>query len=348
MLRGLVRPYGTSDKIISGNPNMTYMKEVYKKHTRVTNQLVTLQFNDNFTFGQESAIELYQEGDIINDAWLVLTFPAAQTQNTVTYSMSLNYNITKYGTAVFVSGGTLGFVSVYSGGQDFSNDGKTWNNVSSTAGSWTSVTFGNGRYVAVGTDTQMYSIDGKIWSTPTSTTGSWSSITFGNGIFVAVGTDKQMFSINNGATWSTPTTTTGTWTSVTFGNGRFVTVGQGGIQMVSLDGKIWTNVINPLRGTWNSVSFGNNTFISISNEGLGMYSINGQDWTEFQTVTESWTSVTFAKNIFVFSGINTYNFLVTTITSYQSNAVCDSFGTYMLNWVQLEYGNKVIERFGEK
>lgn len=54
---------------------MTYMKEVYKRKTRCINQLVTLQLNNKTYFGEESEFELYQEGDLINSAWIVLTFP---------------------------------------------------------------------------------------------------------------------------------------------------------------------------------------------------------------------------------------------------------------------------------
>ena len=76
--RMLVNTLGTSEKIISGEPKMTYMAEVFKKKSRCSNQLITMQFNINSIYGSESLIELYQEGDLIDGVWLRLNYPVGQ------------------------------------------------------------------------------------------------------------------------------------------------------------------------------------------------------------------------------------------------------------------------------
>ena len=76
--RMLVNTLGTSEKIISGEPKMTYMTEVFKKKSRCSNQLVTMQFNSTSIYGSETFIELYQEGDLIDGVWLRLTYPPGQ------------------------------------------------------------------------------------------------------------------------------------------------------------------------------------------------------------------------------------------------------------------------------
>jgi len=74
-VRQLVSSLGTSDNIISGNPTMTYMRDVYKRTVQCTNQLITMQFPKNIYYGSEVTVDLYQEADIIDAAWLQLKFP---------------------------------------------------------------------------------------------------------------------------------------------------------------------------------------------------------------------------------------------------------------------------------
>lgn len=76
-VRQLVNSLGTSDDIIAGNPKMTYMRDVYKRTTQYTNQLITMQFPKNIYYGSEVTIDLYQEADIIDAAWLQLAFPTS-------------------------------------------------------------------------------------------------------------------------------------------------------------------------------------------------------------------------------------------------------------------------------
>jgi hypothetical protein len=56
----------------------------------------------------------------------------------------------------------------------------------------------------------------------------------------------------------------------------------------------------------------------------------------------------FTVDIYQEGDLVTWAYLEFTYPQGQPSAVCDSFGTYMLNWVQLEYGNQIIERiYGE-
>lgn len=77
-VRQLVDKLGTSENVLAGNPKMTYMKTDYSKTNRYTNQIITMQFPKDVYYGTETVIDLYQEGDIINAAWLVITYPSNQ------------------------------------------------------------------------------------------------------------------------------------------------------------------------------------------------------------------------------------------------------------------------------
>ena len=81
-LRSLVNTLGTNERVLAGNPQMTYMKEVYKRTTRCSNQVIMLQFPKTVTYGSEMTMDLYQEGDLIDNVWVRLVFPPGLT-NTV-------------------------------------------------------------------------------------------------------------------------------------------------------------------------------------------------------------------------------------------------------------------------
>ena len=101
-VRQLVNSLGTSDNIIAGNPKMTYMREVYKATSQCTNQLITMQFPKNIYYGSEVTIDLYQEGDIIEAAWLVINYPTGQP-STVCNSFGtyvLNWAQLEYGNQI--------------------------------------------------------------------------------------------------------------------------------------------------------------------------------------------------------------------------------------------------------
>jgi len=78
-VRQLVNNLGTSEKLIAGNPTMTYMRDVYRGNAQCTNQVITMQFPKNIYYGSDVTIDLYQEGDIIDAVWLRLVFPPGLT-----------------------------------------------------------------------------------------------------------------------------------------------------------------------------------------------------------------------------------------------------------------------------
>ena len=197
------------------------------------------------------------------------------------------------------------------GRQIYSSDGLTWTaTLSSLAGTWSGVTYGNGRFVAVGAASEQgYSENnGFTWNAVASPlTGFWTGVAYGNGVFVMVGFfNKQAYSTTNGLTWTNVASPlTGNWNSVAYGNGVFVMVGNTNRQAYSTtNGLTWTNVASPLSGTWNSVAYGNGVFIMVGNTNRQAYSTtNGLTWTNVASpLTGSWTSVTYGNDRFVMVG----------------------------------------------
>jgi len=69
---------GTSDKIISGKPEATYFIQRYSKTSQFASQIIRLQFPISVSYGEETEIELYQEGDLIKDVYLNFLYPSGQ------------------------------------------------------------------------------------------------------------------------------------------------------------------------------------------------------------------------------------------------------------------------------
>lgn len=68
--RSLVDSLGTSDKILSGKPNMTYFREVFAKRSQFADQVNTIKFEKTVQTGSEVTIDLHRECDLITAVYL--------------------------------------------------------------------------------------------------------------------------------------------------------------------------------------------------------------------------------------------------------------------------------------
>ena len=50
--------YGPQDKILTGNPQITYFVSVYKRYTNFAVQMVELLFNGQIDFGKKDIVKL--------------------------------------------------------------------------------------------------------------------------------------------------------------------------------------------------------------------------------------------------------------------------------------------------
>jgi len=134
------------------------------------------------------------------------------------------------------------------------NGGTSWVAGGSTAaGTWTSITYGQGAWIAVSTGgtATSYTTDGGVtWTAggalPASST--WVSVAYGANKFVAISSDGAVnpaWSVNKGVTWSSTGSSgyigSGTSTRVTYGQGIFlITQSSSNNMSSSEDGIVWT------------------------------------------------------------------------------------------------------------
>lgn len=66
---------GSEDKYITANPQITFFKMVYKRHTIFSQEHIPLYFNSHLDFGKKTNCKLQKDGDLIMDVWFVTTLP---------------------------------------------------------------------------------------------------------------------------------------------------------------------------------------------------------------------------------------------------------------------------------
>src|SRR5271169_5468564 len=68
--------YGAQDVYLTGNPQITFFKVVYKRHTNFSIEPITVTFNGNVGFGKRSQVQIIRSGDLITKIYLQVDLPA--------------------------------------------------------------------------------------------------------------------------------------------------------------------------------------------------------------------------------------------------------------------------------
>lgn len=98
--------YGSSDIFLTGNPEITFFKLVYRRHTNFSVESIRIPFDDPTGFGMSNNVDIPKTGDLINKLILEVTLPEIAIQralnqteiNELTNAVSNyrnKYNLTK-------------------------------------------------------------------------------------------------------------------------------------------------------------------------------------------------------------------------------------------------------------
>lgn len=68
--------YGAQDLILSGSPQITFFKLVYRRHTLFSAESTEQIFQSAADFGRKSVVQITKSGDLVNQCWLQITLPA--------------------------------------------------------------------------------------------------------------------------------------------------------------------------------------------------------------------------------------------------------------------------------
>ena len=64
--------YGAQDVYLTGNPQITFFKVVYRRHTNFAIESIQQTFSGSVGFGQRVTATVSRNGDLISRAYLVL------------------------------------------------------------------------------------------------------------------------------------------------------------------------------------------------------------------------------------------------------------------------------------
>ena len=75
--------YGAQDIYLTGNPQITFFKVVYRRHTNFSMEAIEQTFNGQADFGRKVTCTISRNGDLIHRVYLQVTLPAVTCQGTV-------------------------------------------------------------------------------------------------------------------------------------------------------------------------------------------------------------------------------------------------------------------------
>ena len=83
--------YGAQDIYLTGNPQITFFKVVYRRHTNFSMEAIEQTFNGQVDFGRKVTCTISRNGDLIHRVYLQVTLPAVtcggdNSDNNSTYS----------------------------------------------------------------------------------------------------------------------------------------------------------------------------------------------------------------------------------------------------------------------
>jgi len=154
--------YGAQDVYLTGNPQITFFKVVYRRHTNFALESIQQTFNGVSSYGSQISVTVSRNGDLINRAYLQVNVPKLmETSSSLsTEARYVNY----YGIRL------LKDVVVEIGGQQidkhYSDWMYIWNELSLPMGKkdgYEKMVGANGAELTVGTDKTMLYIPLEFW-----------------------------------------------------------------------------------------------------------------------------------------------------------------------------------------
>ena len=121
--------YGAQDIYLTGNPQITFFKSVYRRHTNFAMENIQQTFSGNTDFGKRSTVTVSRNGDLINSAYVQVSLPSLSSDiwDVVSgTSPSLDKSDYELCWTNFVGLALLQSVEVEIGGQPIDKHYSTW------------------------------------------------------------------------------------------------------------------------------------------------------------------------------------------------------------------------------
>ena len=97
--------YGAQDIYLTGNPQITFFKVVYRRHTNFSMESIQQTFNGTAGFGKRVTATISRNGDLVNGMWLEAVLPVVTGPDTPVWTYGVGNAMVK--TAELEIGGQL-------------------------------------------------------------------------------------------------------------------------------------------------------------------------------------------------------------------------------------------------
>ena len=121
--------YGAQDIYLTGNPQITFFKVVYRRHTNFAMENIQQTFSGNPSFGQRATAIVSRNGDLINSAYLQVQLPSLSSDSwkfVGSSSPSLPKDDYKLCWTNYVGLALIQYVTVEIGGQEIDKHYGLW------------------------------------------------------------------------------------------------------------------------------------------------------------------------------------------------------------------------------
>ena len=118
--------YGAQDIYLTGNPQITFFKVVYRRHTNFAMENIQQTFSGNPSWGQRATAIVSRNGDLINSAYLHVNLPALSDANWETLDPSNPLTGSTLCWTNFVGLALINYVTIEIGGQEIDKHYGLW------------------------------------------------------------------------------------------------------------------------------------------------------------------------------------------------------------------------------
>ena len=73
-----ISTYGSQDLFLTGNPEITFFKIIYRRHTNFSMESVKVAFDDPVSFDSNSVVKIPKVGDLMHKTYLEVVLPEIQ------------------------------------------------------------------------------------------------------------------------------------------------------------------------------------------------------------------------------------------------------------------------------
>ena len=73
--------YGQADVVLTGNPQVTFWKLIYRRHTNFSIEAIEAAFQGPVDFGKRATVQVPRNGDLVSRMWLQVTLPDLLSYN---------------------------------------------------------------------------------------------------------------------------------------------------------------------------------------------------------------------------------------------------------------------------